>query len=69
MNENSKKMFTNIIFKKGLHIYFRAAFYIVCLLHAKKLLQNKFEETEEIRIKNRFRIFKKVLFTRIIDYK
>lgn len=37
------RMFTNIIFKKGLHNYFRALFNIITILHARKLLENKFE--------------------------
>jgi hypothetical protein len=68
MNDNQKKMFANIIFKKGLYTYFRALFHILCILHAKKLIEDKFEETEKLRIKNRFRLFKKVFFIKVIDY-
>lgn len=42
LNENEKKMFANIIFKKGLHLYSRALFNIICMLHHKKLVENKF---------------------------
>lgn len=68
LGDNEKCMFSNIIFKKGLYLYFRALFKLMCILHSRKLIPNKFEDTEEIRIKNRFRIFKHVLFTRTIDY-
>lgn len=68
LTDNEKMMFAGVIFKNGLHLYFRSIFNLLTILHHKKLIANKFEETEEIRVKNRFRIFKNVLFTRIIDY-
>ena len=43
MNENEKRMFANFLFKKGLYLYFRALFKLICILHAKNLLPNKFE--------------------------
>lgn len=45
MNDNEKKMFANIIFKKGLHLYCRAIFNLLCMLHNKKLIDNKFVST------------------------
>lgn len=68
LNENEKALFINIIFKKGLHLYFRSLFRVICILHADNFVENKFAETEEIRVKNRFRIFKNIMFTRVIDY-
>lgn len=67
-NENTKKMFVDIFFKKGLKHYFTAFFKLVCVLHNRKLVENPFEEDEELRIKNRFRIFKHIMFVKIIEY-
>lgn len=45
MNDNEKCMFANVIFKKGLHLYFRALFKVICILHARNWIPNKFEST------------------------
>lgn len=68
LTDNGKKMFADIFFKKGLACYFRALFKLVCVLQNRKFVQNRFEEDEELRIKNRFRIFKHVLFAKTIEY-
>ena len=68
MNENSKRMFADIIFKQALHLYSRSLFRIICLLHHRNLVPNPFEASEETRVNNRFRIFKNVMFLKPIVY-
>lgn len=68
MSDNSKKMFADIFFKRALHLYFGALFKLISVLHNRKHLENQFEEDEEVRIKNRFRIFKNVFFVKYIEY-
>ena len=46
LNDNEKSMFANVMFKNILHLYFRALFNIIVVLHNKKLVENRFEETE-----------------------
>lgn len=68
MTQNSKKMFADIHFKKGLQLYAKAMLRIIAILRWRKLIPHMFEESEEQRIKQRFRIFKSIMFTKIIEY-
>lgn len=42
MNENQLRMLANLIFHKGQYLYFRALFKTICVLHNRKLFDNKF---------------------------
>ena len=46
MTENSKRMFADIQFKKGLQLYFKSLFRIIAILRERKLIPTPFEETE-----------------------
>lgn len=68
MTENSKRMFCDTEFKKGLQLYVKALMRVVSILRQRKLIPNPFDDSEEIRIKNRFRIFKNIMFTKVIEF-
>ena len=46
MTENSKRMFADIQFKKGLQLYVKSLFRVIAILRSRKLIPHPFEDTE-----------------------
>ena len=68
MTENSKRMFADIHFKRGLELYMKSLMRVAVILRHRQLIPDPFNDSEELRIKNRFRIFKHIMFTKVIEY-
>lgn len=68
LSELQKKFLADSLFVKGLHYYFRAYYRLLIVLGNRKLIVDPFESQLELRISNRFRIFKNVLFIKKITY-
>ena len=55
------------IFLRGLHYYFRSFYRVLILLIARGHLTDPFKTSQELRINNRFRIFKNVMFMKKLN--
>lgn len=68
LTDLQKKFLSDSIYLKGIHYYFRAFFRLLVILINRKFIIDPFADTLELRINNRFRVFKNVLFLKKLNF-
>lgn len=61
-------MFSVTVFNKGLLHYYRAVIKLMFIFIKYGALPGSFDEKEPLRYKGRFTMFKRVMFSKVIEY-
>ena len=68
LTDLQKRFLSDSIYLKGLHYYFRAFYRLLVILINRKFIVDPFADSLELRINNRFRVFKNVLFLKKLNF-
>jgi hypothetical protein len=68
LTDMQKRFLSDSIYLKGLYYYFRAFYRLLVVLINRKFIVDPFTESLELRINNRFRVFKNVLFLKKLNF-
>jgi hypothetical protein len=68
MSESEKRFLADSLFLKGVHYYFRSFYRVLVILIARGHIADSFKTTQKLRMNNRFRIFKNVMFLKKLDH-
>ena len=68
LSEGEKRFLADSLFLKGLHYYIRAFYRLLVLLISRGHINDPFKSSQELRINNRFRIFKNIMFLKKLNH-